>query len=83
MDPATVHTRVSVTCSKQERYTAKTPQVRLRFMFHYYKHPRRFDPRADLPGQEPEKARPTAAWRSAQKGEKVQFSAVGGKGVTL
>jgi len=33
--PATVHACVRITHSKQNRYNSKTPQVRLRFMFHY------------------------------------------------
>jgi hypothetical protein len=49
MDPATVHARVSVTCSNQERYNRKTPQVRLRFMFHYYHPPSGLATRENLP----------------------------------
>jgi hypothetical protein len=33
--PATVHACVRITRSNQNRYNSKTPQVRLRFMFHY------------------------------------------------
>jgi hypothetical protein len=33
--PATVHVCVRTTRSNQKRYNSKTPQVRLRFMFHY------------------------------------------------
>jgi hypothetical protein len=33
--PATVHACVRITRSKQNRYNSRTPQARLRFMFHY------------------------------------------------
>jgi hypothetical protein len=33
--PATVHACVRITLSNQKRYNSTTPQVRLRFMFHY------------------------------------------------
>jgi hypothetical protein len=33
--PATVHVCVRTTRSNKKRYNSKTPQVRLRFMFHY------------------------------------------------
>ena len=39
--PATVHACVRITRSKQNRYNRKTPQVRLRFMFHYQPLPNR------------------------------------------
>jgi hypothetical protein len=39
--PATVHGCVRTTRSNQERYNTKTPQVRLRFMFHYQPLPKR------------------------------------------
>jgi hypothetical protein len=39
--PATVHACVRITRSNQNRYNSKTPQVRLRFMFHYQPPPNR------------------------------------------
>jgi hypothetical protein len=39
--PATVHVCVRTTRSNQKRYNSKTPQVRLRFMFHYHPLPNR------------------------------------------
>jgi hypothetical protein len=39
--PATVHACVRITRSNQNRYNSKTPQVRLRFMFHYQPLPNR------------------------------------------
>ena len=39
--PATVRACVRITRSKQNRYNRKTPQVRLRFMFHYQPLPNR------------------------------------------
>jgi len=39
--PATVHVCVRTTRSNQKRYNSKTPQARLRFMFHYQPLPNR------------------------------------------